>query len=75
MSVFEKLGPFVSLCQACGMIPYTIKRNSGTNQFEKFTFSFKHFNTWWFFFMLVLQLSLFCAAPLFYRDVFQAGNG
>jgi gustatory receptor len=72
MSVFEKLDPFVSLCQACGMIPYTIKRNSDTSQFEKFTFSFKHFNTWWFFFMLVFQLSLFSAAPLFYRDVFQA---
>ncbi len=71
MSVFEKLGPFVSLCQACGMIPYTIKGNLVTNQFEKFTFSFKHFNTWWFSFMLVLQLSFFGAAPfLFYQDLF-----
>lgn len=70
MSVFEKLGPFISLCQACGMIPYTIKGNSDTNKFEKFTFSFKHFNTWWFILILVLQLSLLGAAPLFYRELF-----
>ena len=35
MSVFEQLNPFVSLCQACGMIPYTVERNSATNKFEK----------------------------------------
>ena len=57
MSVFEQLNPFVSLCQACGMIPYTVERNSATNKFEKFTFSFKHFTTWWFFFGLVLQVA------------------
>jgi gustatory receptor len=57
MSVFEQLNPFVSLCQACGMIPYTVERNSATNKFEKFTFSFKHFTTWWFFFGLVLQVT------------------
>jgi uncharacterized membrane protein (DUF485 family) len=57
MSVFEQLNPFVSLCQACGMIPYTVERNSATNKFEKFTFSFKHFTSWWFFFGLVLQVA------------------
>jgi hypothetical protein len=70
MSIFEQLGPFVSFCQACGMLPYTIKINLNTNKFEKFTFSLKHFNTWWFFFILVLQLLLLGAAPIFYADLF-----
>ncbi|KAK4018994.1 hypothetical protein OUZ56_001029 [Daphnia magna] len=35
MSVFEQLQPFVSLCQACGFVPYTIKRNSTTGKFER----------------------------------------
>lgn len=69
MSVFEKLGPFVGLCQACGMIPYTIKNDLDTKKFEKFIFSFKHFNTWWFLLILILQLLLLGAAPLFYKDL------
>ncbi|KAK4018996.1 hypothetical protein OUZ56_001031 [Daphnia magna] len=28
------LHPFVSLCQACGLIPYTMKRNSTSGKFE-----------------------------------------
>ena len=69
MSVFEKLGPFVGLCQACGMIPYTIKSNLDPKTFERFTFSFKHFNTWWFFFILILQLLFLGTAPIFYKDL------
>jgi len=56
MSVFEQLSPFVSLCQACGMIPYTIERNLATNKFAKFTFSVKNLTTWWFFLILILQI-------------------
>lgn len=56
MSVFEQLQPFVSLCQACGFVPYTIKRNSTTGKFERFTFSFKNFITWWFLLVLVYQI-------------------
>lgn len=58
MSVFEQLQPFVSLCQACGMIPFTIERNLTTGKFERFTFSLKHFATWWFSFILVFQISV-----------------
>ena len=56
MSVFEQLRPFVSLCQACGLIPYTIENNLNTNKFARFTFSFRHRTTWWFFLILILQL-------------------
>jgi hypothetical protein len=54
MSIFEQLRPFVSLCQACGMIPYTIEDNLITNKFSRFTFSFNHLTTWWFFLILLV---------------------
>ncbi len=47
MSVFDKLSPFISICQACGMIPFTIVRDPATNTFAKFSFSFQHIITWW----------------------------
>ena len=53
MSIFEQL--FVSLCQACGMIPYTIKDNLITNKFSRFTFSYRNFTTWWFIFIFFLH--------------------
>jgi hypothetical protein len=56
MSVFEQLHPFVSLFQACGMIPYTIERNLATQKFAKFTFSFKHRTTWWFVLISISQV-------------------
>lgn len=55
MSVFEQLRPFVGFCQACGMFPYTMEQNLITNKFVKFTFSFSHLTTWWFFLIFLLQ--------------------
>nr|CAH0109887.1 unnamed protein product [Daphnia galeata] len=69
MSVFEKLGAFVSLCQACGMIPYTIKSNLDTKTFERFTFSFKHSTPGGSFLILILQLLFLGTAPIFYKDL------
>ncbi len=57
MSTLEQLRPFVSLCQACGMIPYVMEYDSITKKFVRFTFSFKYFTTWWFLFVVLLQLS------------------
>lgn len=71
MSVFDQLNPFVSLCQACGMIPYTVERNSTTNKFAKFTFSFKHLTTWWFFLNLVLQLAFIAVIGYYSNDLNQ----
>ncbi len=60
MSVFEQLRPFVGLCQACGMIPYTIENNLITKQFSRFTFSLKHRTTWWFTCILAFQFVSIC---------------
>lgn len=56
MSVFDKLSPFISLCQACGMIPFTIERDPATNTFARFSFSFRHITTWWFLLICTLHL-------------------
>lgn len=58
MSVFEQLRPFVSLCQACGMIPFTVEQDLISKKFVRFTFSLKHLTTWWFILLLVLQLTV-----------------
>lgn len=55
MSPLEQLGPFVSFYQACGLIPYTIEYEPGTKRVARFNFSFKHFTTWWFIILFVLQ--------------------
>lgn len=57
MSVFEELRPFVSLCQACGMIPYTMENSFITNKFAKFSLSCNRLMTWWFCFIFILQLA------------------
>jgi hypothetical protein len=70
MSIFEQLRPFVSLCQACGMMPFTVEQNLITNKFEKFTFSFRHLTTWWFFLVLfVLHPALFFVWVYIFKDV------
>lgn len=58
MSVFEQLRPFVSLCQACGMIPFTVEQDLISKKFVRFTFSLRHLTTWWFILLLVLQLTV-----------------
>jgi hypothetical protein len=58
MSVFEHLRPLVSLCQACGMIPFTIEENKISKKFVRFTFSFKHRSTWWFMGIFLMQFVL-----------------
>lgn len=68
MSVFEQLRPFVGLCQACGMIPYTIENNSITNKFSRFTFSLKHRTTWWFTCILAFQFVSMCLTGYYYSE-------
>lgn len=55
MSPLEQLSPFVSLLQACGVIPYTIKYDLTTKKLIGFSFSFKCLTTWWFILNLILQ--------------------
>lgn len=56
MSVFEQLRPFVSLCQACGVFPFTIEEDLTSKKFVRFNFSFRNLTTWWFMLLFVLQL-------------------
>jgi uncharacterized membrane protein (Fun14 family) len=56
MSVFEELRPFVGLCQACGMIPYSMEHEVINNKFIGFTLSFNRLVTWWFCLIFILQL-------------------
>lgn len=56
MSALEQLSSFVSFCQACGLIPYTMEYDSITKKFVRFSFSFRHLTTWWFILIATLQL-------------------
>lgn len=59
MSLLEQLLPLISLCQACGMIPFTVKYDSSTRKFSRFSFSFRHYTSWWFYILIfVLQVSV-----------------
>jgi gustatory receptor len=69
MTIFEQLRPFISLCQACGMMPFTIEENLMTNKFAKFTFSFRHRTTWWFFLILLLQPVIMFAMWYMTKDI------
>lgn len=73
MSPIEQLGPFVSFCQACGLMPYTMEYDSTTKKFVKFQFSFKHFTTWWFILIIVLPtvipLSISSAQKVVIKDL------
>lgn len=61
MPPLEQLRPFVSLCQACGLIPYTIKYDSTNEKLLGFSFSFGNLITWWFLLVAILQLTAPCA--------------
>lgn len=69
MSALDQLRPFISLCQASGMIPYTIEDNLATKKFAKFTFSFKNFTTWWFLLLILSQIWVPFTMGSFLRDV------
>ncbi|KAI9565924.1 hypothetical protein GHT06_009722 [Daphnia sinensis] len=72
MSVFDQLRPFVSLCQACGMFPYTIEENLTTKKFVKFSFSFRNTITWWFSMIISLQVAV--TVVVVYSSMQQIGN-
>ena len=57
MSVLEKLSPFISICQFCGMLPFSMEYDPTTKAFARFSFSFRNFITWWFMLIFILQLA------------------
>ena len=58
MSILLRLRPFVSLFQACGFIPYAMEYDPNTEDYIKFTFSWRNYVTWWFILLAVLQIGL-----------------
>lgn len=59
MSVLEQLSPLVSLCQACGFMPYTVEYDPITKSYSKFSFSVKNRVTWWFIFTWIFQFLVY----------------
>ena len=59
MSALEKLSPFISVCQVCGMLPFSMEYEPATKEFKKFAFSFRHFITWWYILIILLHLVAF----------------
>lgn len=70
MSTIEKLRPFVSLCQACGMMPYTMEYDSKTKQFKNFAFSWKSRATLWFLPVFTFQAIFPLATSNLTKDIF-----
>ena len=57
MSPLNELRPFVSFCQACGMIPFHMEQsNSIPTRSFTFRFSLKRFTTWWFVAVAIAQI-------------------
>ena len=59
MSALEKLSPIISVCQVCGMLPFSMEYDPATKEFTKFAFSFRHFITWWYILIILLHLVAF----------------
>lgn len=72
MFIFQKLRPFVWMCQCFGAFPFFIETFPETKIFKKFSFSWKHPVTWWFIFIVVIQI-IFLITDLFraWRDYYQ----
>ena len=56
MSALKQLGLLVRICQLSGLIPFTMDI-SQTGQFLRFNFSWKHYTTWYYLAVLVLQVT------------------
>lgn len=58
MSELVALRPFVRLCQISGLFPFRLESDSETKHFKRFVFSFFHPLTFWYAFLLLLQITL-----------------
>lgn len=70
MSLIEELRPLVSLCQGCGLIPYTMEldRNKTPISYH-FSFSWKNWITWWSLSTMILQIIVPFLVGRFMTDV------
>ena len=60
MDKLTNLRPFVRFCQLSGFIPFRMEMDSETKKFQRFSFSFHHPLTWWFFIMKFIIFVSFC---------------
>ena len=56
MSPLNELRPFVSFCQACGLIPFSMEVHTNREISLTFKFSFKKIITWWFILIAIGQI-------------------
>lgn len=56
MLIFDQLRPLVFACQIFGVIPFYMETDPDTNQFKKFSFSWKRPVTWWFICFFIANL-------------------
>lgn len=57
--LIAKLRPLIIICQIYGLIPFSMEMNSVTGRFQRFTLSLKHFPSWWYAFVLVVQVTCY----------------
>ena len=60
MDKLTNLRPFVWFCQLIGFIPFRMEMDSETKKFKRFSFSFRHPFTWWFFITKFICFVSFC---------------
>lgn len=55
--ILYELGPFVKLCQFCGVFPFQINFDGKTKNFKGLECSRKHFFFWWFLAVFLWQIA------------------
>lgn len=65
----NQLRPFLRICQFVGMIPFRLEIDPETDEFLRFSFSFKYPITWWYILLTVLDLCSFCISAISSRSV------
>ena len=68
LEVMIQLRPFLRVCQFVGMIPFRLEIDPETNEFLRFSFSFKYPITWWYILLTVLDLCSFCISAICSRS-------
>ena len=64
MSALKQLGPFIRICQLSGLIPFTMELDSKTGKFHRFRFSWRHYVTWYYLAVWILQVAGFVSMIL-----------
>lgn len=63
--LITKLRPFIIICQIYGLIPFSMEMDPIAGGFQRFTCSLKNFVTWWYAFVLVVQIICYLISMVF----------